>query len=99
MVKIFFIHYVVKIEKVEESENLTRELFVHLKGQKPDGVMYTVYRMGENVFIHIAGFANEGANLGFSLLPAVNFFLDSIKKLLIEEPVLNDVKEIDFYIG
>lgn len=87
----FFIHYLARREAVKESEKLTREMLLLLKTLRPKGVMYSVYKMGENIFVHIVEFANEEANLNFSLSPAINIFQDGIKKLLMEEPVLNEI--------
>ena len=95
--KEFFLHYVIKKEKVTESEKLTREMFDQLRTLKPEYIKHSVFKMGENVFIHIARFANEEANLNFSGLPAFINFKDSIKGLLMEESVLNEVREILTY--
>lgn len=97
--KQIFVHYCVRDDKVKENEKYIKEVFDELHKLELENIKYSVFRMGTNVFIHIARFKNEKANLRFSQLPAFKEFLSSVKDRLSEPPISNDVIEIGSYLS
>lgn len=91
------INYVVQKERAGENIDLIRQVFKQLHEQGIQGVKYAAYKMGENVFVHIAQFENEEANKLFSALPAFRSFRRHISDRLEEAPIVNDVQEIGSY--
>ena len=94
-----FIHYSVREELVGENEKSIRAVFAELAKVKPEGIRYSSYKMGTNVFIHIALFSTEAEHKAFSELPAFRAFQSSIKDRLLEKPIVNDVSEVGSYTG
>lgn len=94
-----FIHYSVKEELVEENEQHIHAVFKELGQIRPVGIRYSSYKMGTNVFIHIANFSTEAAHKLFSELPAFKVFQSTIKGRLLEKPIVNDVSEVGSYPG
>lgn len=88
------INYIVKTEKVHENIALIKNVFNQLHAEKPAGVKYTAYKMGENVFIHIAQFETEEAHEEFTRLESFMAFRKDMKARQIERPITNTIEEI-----
>lgn len=95
--KRLLINYVVKPERAEENQVLIRNVFAELKKANLAGVKYQVYKMGNNVFVHIVQFADEEANRRFTELAAFRTFRKEMDLRLEEKPVTNQLFEIGSY--
>ncbi|SIO37642.1 antibiotic biosynthesis monooxygenase family protein [Chitinophaga niabensis] len=94
MMKQVLVNYIVKPEKIGENIALIKDVFLALKSSRSKGVKYSVYRMGENVFIHIAQFETEEANNEFRALEAFKAFRKDHSERQVEKPITNDIEEI-----
>lgn len=88
------INYIVKPEKVDENAALIKQVFAQLREAQLKGVKYSAYKMGENVFVHIAQFENEAAHQLFTSLESFKTFRKNIAERQIEKPVTNNIEEI-----
>jgi quinol monooxygenase YgiN len=61
------------------------------------GVSYRVYVMSDEVFIHIASFADENAHQQFRNMEAFRAFTDAVRTRLKEAVIVNEVEEIGEY--
>lgn len=87
-------NYMVKPEMVEENISLIKNVFAALHAAKIKGVKYSAYRMGENVFVHVAQFETPEAENEFSTLNAFKAFRKDIATRQLEKPVTNEIEEI-----
>lgn len=94
MEKQVLINYLVKPERVDENVALIKEVFKQLKTAKLTGVKYAAFKMGENVFVHVAQFASEAANKAFSELEAFKAFQKDGATRRLESPIINEIEEI-----
>lgn len=88
------INYIVKPEKVDENATLIKQVFEQLKETQLRGVKYSAYKMGENVFVHVAQFENEAAHQQFTSLESFKAFRKDMAERQIEKPVTNNIEEI-----
>ena len=88
------INYIVKPEKVDENATLIKQVFAEMREVKLKGVKYSAYKMGENVFVHVAQFENEVAHQQFTSLESFKAFRKNIAERQIEKPVTNNIEEI-----
>jgi len=91
------ITYTVKPEKVDENIRLIQEVFKQLQNDKINGIKYTCYKVGDNVFTHIVQFENDAANLAFTNMSAFKEFRKAFNDRVIGKAVSNEVSEIGFY--
>jgi quinol monooxygenase YgiN len=91
------INYIVKPEKVDENAALVRQVFTQLKAVRLGGVKYSVYKMGENVFVHVAQFESEAAHQQFAALESFRLFRQTMAERQIEKPVTNDIEEVGYF--
>lgn len=92
-----FTHYLVHPEQKENNIRSIMAVFHALNKHQLPGVSYRVYIMSDEVFIHIASFANENAHQQFRNLPAFRDFTDAVKTRLKEAVIVNEVEEIGEY--
>jgi hypothetical protein len=96
--KKLLIRYKVKANKVEENENLVKEVYKQLHENKIDGFRYTTLKLEDGVsFIHIAFADTEEANTAFGKLSAFRNFQANIKDRCDELPVVNQITVIGSY--
>ncbi len=91
------VRYKVKPDKVEENEQLVKEVYKQLHQEKPDGLSYATFKLEDGLtFIHVAVYIGEGkAPLpGFQ---AFKNFTANVKDRCDEPPVVNQVTEIGSY--
>ena len=88
------INYIVKPEKVDENAALIRQVFQQMRDEHLKGVKYSAYKMGENIFVHVAQFENEKAHQQFTSLESFKAFRENIAERQIEKPVTNNIEEL-----
>jgi quinol monooxygenase YgiN len=88
------INYIVKPERVDENATLIKQVFAQMREEQVKGVKYAAYKMGENVFVHVAQFENEAAHQQFTSLESFKAFRKNMAERQIEKPVTNDIEEI-----
>jgi quinol monooxygenase YgiN len=88
------INYIVKPEKVNENATLIKQVFTEMREVQLKGVKYSAYKMGENVFVHVAQFESEVAHQQFTSLESFKSFRKNIAERQIEKPVTNNIEEI-----
>ena len=55
-----FVHYIIAPERVDDHIAAVQKLFRSLKQDKISGVHYSIFLLGENVFIHLIECRREG---------------------------------------
>jgi hypothetical protein len=88
------INYMVKPDKVEENVQLIQNVFKELKVARIHGLKYSVYKMGENVFVHIAQFETPDSQTAFMELDSFKAFRENISARQLEKPIVNPIVEI-----
>jgi hypothetical protein len=88
------INYMVRPEMIDENISLIRNVFTELKVAKLNGVKYSAYKMGENVFVHVAQFETIEAEKAFTALSAFKAFRKDMGARQLEKPITNDIEEI-----
>ena len=88
------VNYVTYLEKAEENKQFIRQVFKQLYDKNIMGVKYAAFKMGENVFVHLAQFENEEAHEAFRKLPAFQAFQKNINDRLASKPLITSLKEI-----
>ena len=97
MSKQVLINCMVKPERVSEYRMFVKRIFEQLWQEEIQGVKYDVYKMEDNLFIHISRFATEEAKVEFEHLESVMLFNKNLNQLTNEKPVVNEVEEIEDY--
>jgi hypothetical protein len=92
--KSFCINYATYPERAEENKQFVTDVFKELKQSKIAGIKYAAFKMGENIFIHLAQFETEETHEAFKKLPAFKAFQKSIYARLSSKPIINSLKEI-----
>jgi quinol monooxygenase YgiN len=87
-------NYIVEPEKVDENATLIRQIFQQMRKEQLKGVKYSAYKMGENIFVHVAQFENEAAHQQFTSLESFKAFRKNIEERQIEKPVTNNIEEL-----
>lgn len=93
------INYITEKDKTDDNIYLIEQVFRELEEQDITGIRCAVYKLGENVFIHIVYFRNKEACRAFTALPAVRRFFAGIDGRLEGDPIINEVEEIGSYNG
>ena len=88
------INYMVKPDKVNENTELIQNVFKELQSTKIHGLKYSVYKMGANVFVHIAQFETPASQAAFRELASFKAFCKEISTREIEKPIVNTIVEI-----
>jgi quinol monooxygenase YgiN len=92
--KQMLINYIVKPEKADENTALIKQVFAQLREAQIKGVKYSVYKMSENVFVHVAQFEHEAAHQQFISLESFRTFGKNMAERQIEKPVTTNIEEI-----
>jgi len=91
------VRYKLKPGRVEENEQLVKEVYKQLHNEKPDGLSYATYKLEDGLtFIHIALYNGEGKN-PLTGLQAFKNFTAEVKDRCDEPPVANRAAEIGSY--
>ncbi|PSL42895.1 hypothetical protein CLV51_110112 [Chitinophaga niastensis] len=90
------VHYKVKAEKVQQNDELSREILQELHASQPVDFQYSIYKLADGVsYMHIAHFMED--NNPLLTLPAFKKFQLSIKERCDEAPVVTVMEGIGFY--
>jgi len=90
------VRYKLKPGRVEENEQLVKEVYKELSREEPEGFSYATYKLEDGLtFIHVA-FHEPGSN-PLPGLPAFKNFQAGIKDRCDELPVVNHATEIGSY--
>jgi hypothetical protein len=90
--------YKLKANKVEENEQLVKEVFRQLKESAPAGIRYATYKLADGVsFVHVATQETQEAHEFLLNLPAFKNFQAGIKERCEILPVANAVTEVGSY--
>jgi hypothetical protein len=89
------VNYITHAECGEENKQLVLDVFRQLQYRKLVGVKYAAFKMGENIFVHLAQFESEEGREAFHALPAFQAFEKNIALRLASEPIVTPLMEID----
>jgi hypothetical protein len=87
----------VKPERVGENIKLVKKVFEELHTLNIAGVKYSVYQMGENVFVYFTCFENEEADLRFRSMKSFKAFQKDHIARQMEKPIITDIEEIESF--
>ena len=87
-------NYMTHPESGEENKQLILEVFKQLREQNVPGLKYIVFKMSENIFIHLAQFESEAAEETFRTLPAFQAFQKNLDNRLISDRIIMPMTEI-----
>jgi len=91
------VRYKVKPGKVEENEQLIKEVYKQLHHEGMEGLSYATYKLEDGLsFMHIANYSGEG-KAPLTGIQAFKKFQAGIKDRCDELPVVNHVTEIGSY--
>jgi len=85
------VRYRVRPEFSDENERLIRAVFEELERKQIAGVSYTVTRLEDDSFVHLAG--GDTRNV-FSSLPSFLAFQEGLAARCVEEPTFYDATVI-----
>ena len=92
--KTVMVRYKVKPEAAAENQRLVTQVFAQLARDKPAGVRYQTFKLGDGVsFMHIASSEGTGPN-PLTLLDAFKEFTAKIKDRCEEPPVTVEMEPI-----
>jgi hypothetical protein len=85
--KSVMVRYKVKPDRADENEGYIKRVFEQLKRERPSGLRYASFKLGDGVsFVHIASLdAGDGSN-PLGALPAFKVFAADIKERCDELP-------------
>jgi hypothetical protein len=78
-----FVHYIIAPERVDDHITAVQKLFRSLKQDKISGVHYSIFLLGENVFIHLVECRREGFIDNFNKRADVIEFLEGMVSRLL----------------
>ncbi len=91
------VRYKLKADRVEENEQLVRNVYEGLRQAAPDGLRYATFKLEDGVsFVHVASIETDGSN-PLPQLPAFQAFQAGIKERCEEPPAAVDLTEIGSY--
>ena len=91
------VRYKLRSGRVEENEDLVKEVYKELSREKPEGFSYATYKLEDGLtFIHVASH-EPGSKNPLPGLPAFKNFQAGIKDRCDELPVVNHFTEIGSY--
>jgi hypothetical protein len=99
IVRNVMVRYKVKPEFAAENEALIRKVFEQLARDRPAGVRYNVFKLGDGVsFMHV-GASEDGGAEGNALvkMEAFKAFVAGIKDRAEEPPVTTELEAIGFW--
>ena len=92
------IRYTLKPERVAENEHLSRAVFDALRRQRPPGLHYATFRLGDGAsFMHVVSY-DDGTPLDtLTSLPEFKAFSEGVKERCVDPPQRTDLSEIGSY--
>jgi hypothetical protein len=92
------VRYAVKPELVADNERHVREVFAALERDRPPGVRYATFKLGDGVsFVHVASIeTSDGAN-PLLAIDAFKRFTATVRERCAEPPVTSELEEIGSY--
>ena len=93
------VRYKVKPGKVEENEQLIKEVYKQLHREGMKGLSYVTYKLSDGLtFMHIANYSGEG-KAPLTGIAAFKNFQAGMKDRCDELPVVDHVTEIGSYVA
>ena len=90
------VRYRVKPDRVEENEQLVRDVYEELAGNVPEGLRYATFRLDDGVsFVHIASV--EGEHNPLAEVEAFARFQADVRDRCDEPPVVTQLHEVGAY--
>ena len=98
--KTVVVRYKVMPEFADENQRLIEQVFAQLAREKPGGLQYQSFRMGDGLsFMHIATREGGPDDSPLAKLDAFKTFLAGIQDRCLEPPVQMEVKSVGRYEG
>jgi hypothetical protein len=90
------VRYRVKLDRVEENEQLVRAVYEELAATEPAGLRYATFRLDDGVsFVHIASV--EGEHNPLAEVEAFARFQADVRDRCEEQPVVTELHEVGSY--
>ena len=97
--KTVMVRYKVRPEAGAENERLVGQVFAQLARDKPAGLRYQVFKLGDGVsFVHVASSEGGGAN-PLTALETFNAFTAGIQERCVEAPVSVQMEVVGAFNG
>lgn len=92
------VRYKVKPDRAAENERLIKRVFEQLEHERPSGLRYASFKLGDGVsFVHIVSLeAGDGSN-PLGELPAFKAFTAAIEERCDEPPIAATLNEVGSY--
>jgi hypothetical protein len=98
MMKQMMVRYKVKADRVAENERYITSVFEQLKREKPSGLRYASFKLGDGVsFVHIVSVETPDGSNPLNELSAFKAFTADIRDRCDEPPVGVDLNEVGSY--
>ena len=92
------IRYTLKPDRVAENERLSRTVFDALRRQRPAGLHYATFRLGDGVsFMHVVSYDDGASTDVLTSMPEFKAFTEGIKARCVDPPARTDLTEIGSY--
>jgi hypothetical protein len=91
------VRYRTKEGSSEENERLIRAVFQELEAKSPDGIRYTVLKLGDGGFVHFAVVETPGARSPLQALTAFQAFQSGVAGRCIEAPQFDEAAIVGSY--
>ena len=92
------VRYKVKADRVEENKRLIADVFTQLKREKPAGLRYASFNLGDGVsFVHVVSFETPRGENTLGPLPAFKAFQAQLADRCQEQPVAMELTEVGSY--
>lgn len=88
------VHYIVHPEMVADHISAVKKLFQSLKQDCIPGIDYSIYLLGENIFIHLMRYQSEECIDKLNERDDIRTFLVGMQMRLKEEPIPIYIKSI-----
>jgi hypothetical protein len=96
--KVTLIRYKTKEASTEENERLVKGVFRELEAKSPDGIHYTVLKLGdEGSFVHFVVLENSEQSNPLRDLPAFRAFTADIAARCVDAPQAAEAKIVGNY--
>ena len=92
------IRYTLKPDRVDENERLSRAVFDALRRQRPAGLHYATFRLGDGVsFMHVVSYDDGASADALTSMPEFKAFTEGVKARCADPPARTDLTEIGSY--
>jgi hypothetical protein len=92
------VRYKVKADRAAENERYITKVFEQLKREKPSGLRYASFKLGDGVsFVHIVSFEGAEGTNPLDGLSAFKAFTVDIRDRCEEPPVAVNLEEVGSY--